>query len=182
MKTTGWNHESNSNENSIPGRDLNTELHQLFLDELADILNAEMQLTKALPRMAKAAVTEELAEAFRSHLEETKVHITRLEEVFASLGEKVKTKTCPAMKGLIEEGEEMMEDLEDSSALDAGLIAVAQKVEHYEIASYGTVKAWAEQMGHAEAVQLLQATLDEEKAADSKLTDIAESVANHETP
>lgn len=157
------------------------ELHELFLDELADILNAETQLTKALPKMAKAAVAEELAEAFRDHLEETKVHIIRLEEVFVSLGEKVKTKTCAAMKGLIEEGEDMMEDLEDSTALDAGLIAAAQKVEHYEIASYGTVKAWAEQMGHTEAVQLLQATLDEEKAADTKLTEIAESVANHET-
>lgn len=160
---------------------MNMELHHLFLEELADILNAETQLTKALPKMAKAAVAEELAEAFRSHLEETKNHVSRLEEVFASLGEKPKSKTCPAMKGLIEEGEEMMDDLEDSSALDAGLIAAAQKVEHYEIASYGTVKTWAEQMGHTEAVQLLQATLDEEKAADGKLTEIAESIANHET-
>ena len=162
------------------GDGMNTELSELFLDELAAILNAETQLTQALPKMAKAAVSDELVEAFRSHLEQTKNHVNRLEEVFASLGEKVRTKTCPAMKGLIEEGEDMMNEFEDSSALDAGLIAGAQKVEHYEIAAYGTLKTWAEQMGHTHAAELFQATLEEEQAADAKLSQIAESIANHQ--
>lgn len=153
-------------------------LHELFLDELADILHAERQLTKALPKMAEAATTEELSAAFESHLTETENHIKRLEQVFSSLDEPVKSKECKAMKGLLEEGKEMMEEMEDSPALDAALIAAAQKVEHYEIASYGTVVAWAEKMGHEEAVELLTATLDEEKAADEKLTAIAESTAN----
>jgi ferritin-like metal-binding protein YciE len=165
------------NENN-GGQQMDTELHELFLDELADLLNAETQLTKALPKMAKAAQSEELAEAFRSHLAETETHVDRLKQVFASLDEKVKTKTCKAMKGLVEEGSELMEELKGSSAIDAGLIAAGQKVEHYEIASYGSVRAWAEQMGHTEAVSLLEETLAEEKAADEKLTDIAENVAN----
>lgn len=155
-----------------------TELHELFLDELADIMHAERQLTKALPKMAKAAESEELTAAFESHLAETENQITRLEQVFASLDEPVKSKECKAMKGLLEEGKDLMEELKDSSALDAALIAAAQKVEHYEIASYGTVCAWAERMGHEEAVELLTATLDEEKTADEKLTAIAESTAN----
>lgn len=157
---------------------MNNDLHQLFLDELADILNAEVQLTKALPKMAKAAQSEELAEAFTSHLEETENHVNRIKEVFESLDEKVKSKTCQAMKGLIEEASELIKELKGSSAMDAGLIAAAQKVEHYEIASYGSVRAWAEQMGHSEAVGLLDETLDEEKAADEKLTEIAEQSAN----
>ena len=155
-----------------------TELHELFLDELADILSAERQLTKALPKMAEAAESEELTAAFKSHLAETKNQITRLEQVFTSLDEPVKSKECKAMKGLLEEGKEMIEEMKDSPALDAALIAAAQKVEHYEIASYGTVCAWAELMGHEEAVGLLKATLDEEKAADQKLTTIAESAVN----
>lgn len=157
---------------------MDSELHELFLDELADILNAERQLTKALPKMAKAAKSEELTAAFKSHLAETENQITRLEQVFASLDEPVKSKECKAMKGLLEEGKDLMEEMKDSSALDAALIAAAQKVEHYEIASYGTVCAWAEKMGHDEAVELLTATLDEEKLADEKLTAIAESTAN----
>lgn len=155
-----------------------SELHELFLDELADILHAERQLTKALPKMAKAAKSDELTAAFESHLAETENQITRLEQVFTSLDEPVKSKECKAMKGLLEEGKEMMEEMKDSPALDAALIAAAQKVEHYEIASYGTVCAWAEKMGHDEAAELLNATLDEEKAADEKLTAIAESTAN----
>ncbi|MHB1309749.1 MAG: ferritin-like domain-containing protein [Limisphaerales bacterium] len=166
-----------------PTADQNTdtndsELHELLLEELADILHAERQLTKALPKMAQAAKSEELTVAFETHLAETENQITRLEQVFASLDEPVKSKECKAMKGLLEEGKEMMEDMKDSPALDAALIAAAQKVEHYEIASYGTVCAWAEHMGHEEAVELLQATLAEEKAADEKLTGIAESSAN----
>ena len=157
---------------------MDRELHDLLLDELADILNAEQQLTKALPKMAAAAKSEELTAAFESHLAETENHIKRLEQVFTSLDEPVKSKECKAMKGLLAEGKEMMEEMKDSPALDAALIAAAQKVEHYEIASYGTVCAWAEKMGLDEAVELLNATLDEEKAADEKLTAIAESTAN----
>lgn len=155
-----------------------SELHQLLLDELADIMSAEQQLTKALPKMAEAARSEELTEAFDSHLEETENHITRLEQVFSSLDEPMKNKECKAMKGLLEEGEALLEEMKDSSALDAALIAAAQKVEHYEIASYGTVCAWAEKMGYEEAVELLNATLEEEKTADETLTAIAESTVN----
>ncbi len=154
------------------------ELHELFLDQLADILNAEQQLIKALPRMAEAANSVELTAAFESHLAETENHITRLEEVFTSLDSPVKNKKCKAMEGLLQEGREMMAEMEGSPALDAALIAAAQKVEHYEIASYGTVCAWAEHMGHDDAVQLLAATLDEERAADEKLTAIAQSGVN----
>lgn len=157
---------------------MDSELHKLFLDELADILSAEQQLTKALPKMAKAATSEELKAAFDSHLAETEYHITRIEEVFTSLDEPVRSKECKAMKGLLEEGKEMMEELKGSTALDAALIAAAQKVEHYEIASYGTVCAWAARLGHDEAVELLTATLDEEKAADETLTEIAENSVN----
>ncbi len=159
-------------------QDMDMDLHELFLDELADLLNAEQQLTKALPKMAEAAESDELREAFESHLEETREHVSRLEKVFQTLEEPVKNKTCKAMKGLLEEGEELMEELADSSALDDGLIAAAQKVEHYEIASYGTVCAWAEQMGHTDALELLQDTLAEEKAADETLTEIALAAAN----
>jgi len=155
-----------------------SELHQLFLDELADIMSAERQLTQALPRMGAAAQSEELAAAFELHLAETENQITRLEQVFTSLDEPAKSKECKAMKGLLEEGREMMEKMKNSPALDAALIAAAQKVEHYEIASYGTVCAWAEMMGHDDAVELLRATLDEEKAANEKLTTIAENSAN----
>lgn len=157
---------------------MDSELHELFLDELADILSAEQQLVIALPKMAEAAMSEELRAAFESHLAETEYQITRLEQVFASLDQPVQSKECKAMKGLLEEGKEIMEDMKGSSALDAALIAVAQKVEHYEIASYGTLCAWAEKMGHAEAAELLDATLDEEKTADESLTEIAESTVN----
>jgi ferritin-like metal-binding protein YciE len=154
---------------------MNGDLHELFLDELADILNAEQQLSRALPKMAGAAVSEELTAAFETHLSETEYHIKRLEQVFASLDEPVQSKECKAMKGLLEEGSDLMEEMRGSLALDAALIAAAQKVEHYEIASYGTLCAWAEKMGHEEAVELLSATLDEEKVADDILTAIAES-------
>lgn len=157
---------------------MESDLHDLFLDQLSDLLNAETQLTKALPKMAKAAQTEELREAIESHLEETEEHVNRLKEVFESLGERAKSKTCPAMRGLIEEGTEIAQDFKGKNSIDAGIIAAAQKVEHYEIASYGTVLAWAEQMGHSDAARLLGETLEEEKAADSKLTKIAEEVAN----
>ena len=168
----------NQSEQSENGMD--NDLHDLFLDELADILNAEQQLTKALPKMASAAKSVELTAAFESHLAETENQISRLEKVFKSLNEPFKSKKCKAMEGLLEEGAEMMEEMKDTAALDAALIASAQKVEHYEIASYGSIRAWAEQMGHSEAVNLLSETLDEEKAADEKLTEIAETMANEE--
>lgn len=154
---------------------MDSDLHELFLDVLADTLNAEQQVTKALPKMAGAAVSEHLSAAFDSHLVETEYHVTRLEQVFASLNEPVQSKQCNAMKGLLSEAADMMEEMKGSSALDAALIAAAQKVEHYEIAAYGTLRAWAEKMGHEEAVELLDATLDEEKVADETLTAIAES-------
>jgi ferritin-like metal-binding protein YciE len=168
-------------QNGAESNDGNSEeLHELFLDELADICNAEQQLTKALPKMAKAAESDELREAFESHLEETRNHIIRLQEAAKSMGESLKRKKCKGMEGLLEEGEEMMEEKEDSSALDAALIAAAQKVEHYEIASYGTLCTWAELMGHQKALELLKENLNEEKAADEKLTELAESSANAE--
>jgi len=158
----------------------NNELHELFLDELADIYNAEQQLTKALPKLTKATKNEELRSAFQTHLEETENHISRLDEVASSLGESIKRKKCKGMEGLLEEGEEMMEEKEDSEALDAALILAAQKVEHYEIAAYGSLCAWAELMGHSEALNLLKETLSEEKETDEKLTEIAERAANIE--
>ena len=160
------------------GEGMENDLHELFLQELADMYNAEHQLTKALPKMAKAAQSDELRQAFEEHLEETQNQITRLEQVFQSLGESMKRKTCKAMQGLVEEGGEIMEEQKGSSAIDAALISAAQKVEHYEIASYGTLCTWAEQMGHEEALDLLKENLDEEEGADEKLTQIAESSAN----
>lgn len=160
------------------GEEMNQELHELFLDELADVLNAETQLTKALPKLAKASRSEELKDAITSHLEETEGQIDRLQQVFKSLDEKPKRKVCKAMKGLIEEGAEILQEQKGTSVIDAGIIAAAQKVEHYEIASYGTLIAWAKEMGHEEAAKLLEETLEEEKAADQKLTEVAEEAAN----
>ena len=167
-----------SNENMESESGMDNDLHELFLDELADLYSAEHQLTKALPKMAKAAQSDELREALEQHLEETEEHLSRLEQVAESLDETLKKKTCKAMKGLIEEADEIVKEQKDSSALDAGIIAACQKVEHYEIASYGTVCAWAEQMGHDEALKLLRQTEEEESAADEKLTEIAENIAN----
>jgi ferritin-like metal-binding protein YciE len=148
-------------------------LHELFVDELKDIYDAEKQLTKALPKMAKAAESPDLRAAFEEHLEITRMQVNRLEEVFKSLGMAARGKTCEGMKGLIEEGQEMMEELEQGATLDAALIASAQKVEHYEIASYGTLATFAEIMGHQDAKDLLGQTLDEEKEADERLTQVA---------
>lgn len=160
--------------------DQNQDLQELFLDELADLLSAENQLVKALPKMIKAANAEDLRSAIESHLEETKGHVTRLEEAASTLGEKLKSKKCAAMEGLLKEASELLEEQKGKSSLDAAIIAAAQKVEHYEIASYGTVCAWADQLGHSEVGDLLRQTLEEESAADEKLTDIAESIANDE--
>jgi ferritin-like metal-binding protein YciE len=153
-------------------------LHNGFIEELRDTYDAERQLLKALPKMAKAASSGELREAFESHLEETQEQVTRLEQVFEQLGEKVRGKHCEGMAGIIEEGKAIMDEDFDEAALDACLIAAAQKVEHYEMAAYGTLVAWARAMGHTEAEGLLQQTLDEEKAADEKLSSIAESGVN----
>jgi ferritin-like metal-binding protein YciE len=170
------NPDSNRNETERP--EMNNDLHELFLDELGDVYSAEQQLIKALPKMVKAAQSDELRKAFELHLEETRKQATRLEEVAKGLEESLKKKTCAAMQGLIKEAGELMEEQKDSFALDAALIAAGQKVEHYEMASYGTLIAWAEEMGHDDAVELLRETLEEEEAADEKLTSIAKSEAN----
>jgi ferritin-like metal-binding protein YciE len=153
-------------------------LRKLYIEELRDIYSAENQLLKALPKMAKGAASIELKQAFENHLEETEGHVERLEEIFEDLDESPKGKTCQAMKGLVEEGSEILEEEGEESVLDAGIIAAAQKVEHYEIASYGTVRTFAELLGQKEAVKLLQQTLDEEGAADEKLNDLAEDIVN----
>jgi ferritin-like metal-binding protein YciE len=150
----------------------------LFLAELADAYDAEQQLARALPKMAKKAQSSELRDAFETHLEETENHVSRIEQVFESVGEALKRKKCKGMEGIVDEGAEMAGDQADSEALDAALIASAQKVEHYEIASYGTLCTWAELLGETEAVNLLKETLCEEKAADETLTSIAEELAN----
>jgi ferritin-like metal-binding protein YciE len=158
----------------------NGTLHDAFLDELRDLYDAEKQLTKALPKLAKTATSPKLREAFESHLEETRGHVDRLEEVFEGLDEKARGKHCDGIAGIIEEGKSIMEEDFDDSAMDACLIAAGQRAEHYEIGAYGTVIAWAEAMGHADAVALLQQTLDEEKAADKKLSALAEGGINQQ--
>ena len=157
-----------------------TTLHDAFLDELRDAYDAEKQLVKALPKMAKAATSTELRQAFVDHLEETNGHVTKLEQVFQSLDEKAKGKHCDGMAGIIDEGKNAMGEDYEGATLDAVLIASAQRVEHYEMAAYGTMVEWAKGMGHTDAADLLQEILDEEKAADEKLTAIAESGVNEQ--
>jgi len=151
-------------------------LQDLFVDQLKDIYNAENQLVKALPKMAKSATSPELKTAFENHLEETRGHVERLEEIFEKLGEKPGGKTCKAMKGLVEEGSEMMDEDAEAPIMDAGLITAAQRVEHYEIAAYGCVRNFARLLNHNEMAHILQQTLDEEGAADKKLTKLAENI------
>ena len=153
-------------------------LHDMFIDGLRDAFDAEKQLIKALPKLARAAIAGELRAAFESHLIETQGHVTRLEQVFASLQEKPRGKHCDGIAGIIEEGKTVLEEDIDQSAIDACLIAAGQRAEHYEMAAYGSLVAWAKAMGHAEATDLLQQTLDEEKGADEKLTALAESGIN----
>jgi ferritin-like metal-binding protein YciE len=155
-------------------------LKKLYVEELRDIYNAENQLIKALPKMAKGASSAELKQAFEDHLEQTKEHVERLDEIFGRLGEKPTGKTCKAMKGLIEEGSEMLEEDGEESVIDAGLIGAAQRVEHYEIAAYGTVRTFANLLGEEEAADLLQQTLDEEGETDKHLSELAEEVVNQE--
>jgi ferritin-like metal-binding protein YciE len=153
-------------------------LHDAFLDELRDTYDAEKQLTKALPKLAKAASSPELREAFETHLEETQGQIERLERVFTGLDEKPRGKHCDGIAGIIEEGKAIMGEDFDDTTMDACLIAAGQRAEHYEMAAYGTLVAWARAMGHEEAAELLQETLDEEKAADEKLSGLAEGGIN----
>src|SRR6476661_1063691 len=153
-------------------------LHDAFLDELRDSYDAEKQLTKALPKLAKAATSPELRQAFESHLEETRGQVERLEQVFGLLDEKVKGKHCDGIAGIIEEGSSVMEEAFDDATMNACLIASGQRAEHYEMAAYGTLVAWARVLGHDDAADLLQQTLDEEKAADEKLSALAEGGIN----
>ena len=154
------------------------DLNDLFLDTLKDIYYAEKQIYKSLPKMAKAATSDQLRAAFEKHHGETETQIERLEEIFELLGKPARGKKCDAIEGILDEGKEIMEEYEDTSALDAGLLAAAQAVEHYEISRYGTLRTWAEELGYKEAVGLLDTTLKEEKATDSTLTQIATSEVN----
>lgn len=155
-------------------------LHDLYVEELKDLYSAEHQLLKALPKMAKAATAPTLAKAFTDHLAETNGHVERLDEIFKKLDVSPKGKTCKAMMGLLEEGKEVMSEDADPSVMDAALIAAAQRVEHYEMAGYGCVRTFARLLGYDEAADMLQVTLNEEGAADKKLTKLAESVINVE--
>jgi ferritin-like metal-binding protein YciE len=155
-------------------------LQDLYVNELKDLYSAENQLVKALPKMAKAASTPELKAAIEEHLEVTRGHVERLEKIFEGFGISPKGKKCKAMEGLVEEGKEVMEENGEHPVTDAALIAAAQRVEHYEIAGYGTVRTFANLLGYGEAADLLQATLDEESEADQKLTELAKTVINIE--
>src|SRR6185436_13215188 len=155
-------------------------LKDLFLDELADMYDAERRIVKALPKMAKAATSAELKNAIQSHLKETEGHVKKLEQVFESFDEKAKGQTCEATVGLLEEGDEIASDFKGSPALNAGLISAAQKVEHYEIASYGCLHEWAGLLGNDKAADLLQNILEEEKSANEKLTELARGSSNGE--
>jgi len=154
------------------------ELKDLFLDTLKDIYFAEKKILSALPKMAKAAESEKLTAAFEKHLGETEGQIDRLDQVFASIGETPKGKTCDAIMGILDEGKEVMSEYKGMPALDAGLLAAAQAVEHYEISRYGTLRTWAAELGYKDAVKLLEATLKEEKNTDAALSQLAEAEVN----
>ncbi len=155
-------------------------LNDLFLDTLKDIYYAEKQIYKALPKMAKAANSEDLRAAFEKHQSETEGQIERLEQIFESLGKAARGKKCDAIEGILDEGKEIMDEYKGAPALDAGLLAAAQAVEHYEISRYGTLKTWATTLGHTDVVKLLDETLSEEKKTDSDLSKLAGSVVNAE--
>lgn len=154
---------------------MDKKFHELYIDELRDLYSAENQLVKALPKMAKAANSPDLQAGFKEHLEQTQGHVQRLEQIFEQLGESPKGKKCEGMEGLIEEGNEAIEEYE-GAVLDAALIGAAQRVEHYEMAGYGTVIAFAKEMGHSEHVSLLEETLEEEKETDEKLTELSSNI------
>jgi ferritin-like metal-binding protein YciE len=153
-------------------------LKDLLVDQMQDLYDAEKQLVQALPKMAKAAQSEELRQGFEQHLQQTKGHVSRLEQAFQRLGVAAKGKTCEAMKGLVEEGSQMVKQWGDSDVRDAGLICAAQKVEHYEMAGYGTLCTWARMLGQHDVERLLHQTLEEEKQTDDKLTRLAELPIN----
>ncbi|MBX3582880.1 MAG: ferritin-like domain-containing protein [Rhizobiaceae bacterium] len=153
-------------------------LEDLFHDTLKDIYYAERKILKALPKMKRAAQSEDLKAAFDKHRQETEGHVDRLQQVFEILGKRAQGKTCDAIEGIISEGEEIIDEFKDTAALDAGLISAAQAVEHYEITRYGTLKRWATELGMAEAAKLLDATLQEETKTDGELTKLADSFAN----
>lgn len=155
-------------------------LEDLYTDMLKDLYSSEKQLVKALPKMAKNTESPDLQKAFQDHLRQTEGHVERIERIFSELGGSPRGKKCVGMEGLIEEGNELLQEDVEPGVLDAGLIAAAQKVEHYEIASYGTARAWAEQLGYNQAARILQETLDEESMANEKLTKIAERHINME--
>ncbi|MBI5472772.1 MAG: ferritin-like domain-containing protein [Ignavibacteriae bacterium] len=155
-----------------------TNLHDLFVDQLHDIYNAESQITKALPKMMKSASSPELRETFQHHLSQTQSQIERLEQIFTGIGAKPGSKKCKGMEGLLEEGKELMAEDITPQVMDAALIATAQRVKHYEISAYGTARTFAEQLGHKDAANLLQTTLDEESQTDHRLTEIAQSWVN----
>ncbi|MCW3462180.1 ferritin-like domain-containing protein [Chitinophaga nivalis] len=170
---------TNGTHNSASGRMNDSKFHALFLEELKDIYWAEKNLVKALPKMQKAATARDLSNAIGNHLEETKEHVARLEEIFELLGKKAQTKKCEAMEGLIAEGKEVISDTdEDSAVRDAGIIIASQKIEHYEIAAYGSLRTLARVMKHTAVAKLLEQTLEEEKNADSLLTEVAETAIN----
>ena len=156
------------------------DLSDLFVDTLKDIYYAEKQIYKALPKMAKAAASDELRAAFEKHHGETEGQIERLEQIFEMIGKPARGKKCDAIEGIIDEGKEIMEEYADTPALDAGLLAAAQAVEHYEISRYGTLKTWANQLGHKDAVKLIDQTLAEEKKTDEALSKLAVSAVNAE--
>jgi ferritin-like metal-binding protein YciE len=155
-------------------------LEGLLVEELKDLYSAENQIIKALPRMVKTATSPDLAAGFEEHLEQTRCHVERLEQICKQMGVTPKGKKCKGLEGILEEGKEIMSLDAEGAVIDAGLIAAAQKVEHYEVAGYGPARAWAEQLGLGDAVRLLQETLDEEKATDQKLTDLAEQMVNQD--
>ena len=152
------------------------QLKEIYVEELKDLYSAENQLVKALPKMAKASTSEDLRAGFEEHLEQTKGHVQRLEDIFKTLGENPKGKTCKGMQGLVTEGSEMIEEEGEGEGLDVGLISAAQRVEHYEIAGYGSVAAYADLLGEEEAASLLRMTLEEEKETDKKLTELAREI------
>lgn len=180
MATTTKTSEKGAGK-SRTGKMENSEFHEFFVDELKDIYWAEKHLSKALPKMKKAATSPELADAFEKHAQETNEHIATLEQVFQLLDEKAQAKKCDAMEGLVKEAESIIEDTDSGTLIrDAGLILAAQKVEHYEIATYGTLVVFAQNMGHTDVAELLQFTLDNEKATDVALTEIAVSAVNEQ--
>jgi len=181
MATKTANKTAPKKLSGMTGKMKDSEFHKFFVDELKDIYWAEKHLVKALPKMQKASTSPELASCFEKHTAETQQHIETLEQVFALLEEKAVAKKCDAMEGLIEEAKSIMEDTEKNTMVrDAGLILAAQKAEHYEIATYGTLRTLAETMGHTEVVDLLQQTLDNEKETDVALTKVAEGFVNQQ--